>query len=39
MLLESLVVFLAIMIFAWYWIVEPRFGQYMPEDWTHKEEE
>tara|TARA_Y100001937_G_C6944316_1_gene251794 strand:- start:359 stop:478 length:120 start_codon:yes stop_codon:yes gene_type:complete len=39
MFVEALVLFGILMVFAWYWIVEPRFGPYIPEDWSNKEEE
>ena len=38
MLFEALVLFLLIMIFAWFWLVEPRLDQYIPEDWSMEEE-
>lgn len=37
-LIEAFVLFLLIMIFAWFWLVEPRLGRYIPEDWSVEEE-
>lgn len=39
MFFVSLVGFCIIIILVWYLLLEPKIGQYIPEDWSNEEDE